>query len=48
MLGNNRFFAFSFLQWLRKQMESRQASTNLQLDLSENDKDIEYLKNKAK
>ncbi len=29
-------------------MESRQASTDLQLDLSENEKDIEFLKTKAK
>jgi hypothetical protein len=29
-------------------MESRQAVTDLQLDLSENEKDIDYLKTKAK
>jgi hypothetical protein len=29
-------------------MESRQASTDLQLDLTENEKDIEFLKTKAK
>lgn len=29
-------------------MESRQAVTDLQLDLSDNEKDIEYLKTKAK
>jgi hypothetical protein len=29
-------------------VESRQASTDLQLDLSDNEKDIEYLKTKAK
>ncbi|CAF4472011.1 unnamed protein product [Rotaria sp. Silwood2] len=34
-------------QWLRKQVESRQASTDLQLDLSDNEKDIDYLKAKA-
>ncbi|CAF3440568.1 unnamed protein product [Rotaria sp. Silwood1] len=34
-------------QWLRQQMESRQASTDLQLDLSDNEKDIDYLKSKA-
>ncbi|CAF2135017.1 unnamed protein product [Rotaria magnacalcarata] len=34
-------------QWLRKQVESRQASTDLQLDLSEKEKDIDYLKGKA-
>ncbi|CAF4451288.1 unnamed protein product, partial [Rotaria magnacalcarata] len=31
----------------RKQVESRQASTDLQLDLSEKEKDIDYLKGKA-
>ncbi|UJR38004.1 hypothetical protein I4U23_030686 [Adineta vaga] len=34
-------------EWLRKQMESRQAITDLQLDLSENEKDVDYLKSKA-
>ncbi|CAF3088643.1 unnamed protein product [Rotaria socialis] len=34
-------------QWLRKQVESRQVSTDLQLDLSEKEKDIDYLKEKA-
>ncbi|CAF0890532.1 unnamed protein product [Adineta ricciae] len=34
-------------KWLREQKESRQAATDLQLDLSENDKDIDYLKSKA-
>jgi hypothetical protein len=29
-------------------LESRQASTDLQLDLSDNEKDIDYLKTKAK
>jgi hypothetical protein len=29
-------------------VESRQASTDLQLDLSDNEKDIDYLKTKAK
>jgi hypothetical protein len=29
-------------------MESRQAVTDLQLDLSDNEKDIDYLKTKAK
>jgi hypothetical protein len=29
-------------------VESRQAVTDLQLDLSENEKDIDYLKTKAK
>jgi len=29
-------------------MESRQACTDLQLDLSDNEKDIDYLKTKAK
>ncbi|CAF1135860.1 unnamed protein product [Rotaria sordida] len=34
-------------QWLRKQVESRQASADLQLDLTDNEKDIDYLKTKA-
>ncbi|CAF4231465.1 unnamed protein product [Adineta steineri] len=34
-------------EWLRKQLDSRQYNTDLQLDLSENEKDIDYLKTKA-
>ncbi|CAF0752619.1 unnamed protein product [Adineta steineri] len=34
-------------EWLRKQIDSRQYNTDLQLDLSENEKDIDYLKTKA-
>ncbi|CAF3912560.1 unnamed protein product [Adineta steineri] len=34
-------------EWLRKQIDSRQFNTDLQLDLSENEKDIDYLKTKA-
>jgi hypothetical protein len=36
-----------FVQWLRKQIESRQASNDLQLDLSDKEKDLDYLKTKA-